>query len=71
MVMTDAIPTPKPKRRHRCLGCGEDLGEWTPSCDAYDTCGEIECNRSSRDAYAQEREEAHERLDRDMGYDRW
>lgn len=36
--------------------------------DRRDTCGKLECQREERDAYAQEREEAHEQLDRDLGY---
>lgn len=55
-------------RRHRCFNCGEDLGEWDRFSDGLDTCGQSECNREARHAYAQERDEAHERLDRDMGW---
>lgn len=55
-------------RRHHCFNCGEDIGAWDRFCEQLDTCGKPECNREARDAYAQEREEAHERLDRDMGY---
>jgi hypothetical protein len=58
----------KGKQRH-CLNCGADMGFvedrfW----DRLDVCGAEECNRAQRDAYAQEREQAHENLDRDMGY---
>jgi len=55
-----------PKMRH-CFNCGEELGcyaDYSP----LDDCGKEECARAARDAYAQEREEAHGRLDRDMGY---
>ena len=54
------------KMRH-CFYCGEELGvsDWS---DPYDHCGKQECAREARDAAAEEREEAHERLDRDMGW---
>ena len=38
--------------------------------DSRDTCGASECEREARDAAYAEREEAHERLDRDNGWDR-
>lgn len=55
-----------PKMRH-CFYCGEELGFSTYS-DPLDHCGKSECARAAQDAYAQEREEAHEQLDRDLGY---
>ena len=55
-------------RRHRCFNCGEDLGPWDRFSDHLDTCGKQDCQREAYIAHAQEREEAHERLDRDMGY---
>jgi hypothetical protein len=55
-------------RRHQCFNCGEDLGPWDRFSDRMDDCGAPECAREARNAFAQEREEAHERLDRDMGY---
>lgn len=55
-------------RRHHCFNCGEDLGEWDRFSDNLDTCGNNDCLREARNAYAQERDEAHEQLDRDMGY---
>lgn len=54
------------KMRH-CWNCGEEMGVYA-DYDRMDVCGKQECNRALRDAYAQEREEAHEQLDRDMGY---
>jgi hypothetical protein len=53
------------KMRH-CFYCGEEIGvyaDYLPS----DTCGNIKCEREARAGFAEEREEAHERLDRDMG----
>jgi hypothetical protein len=55
-----------PKMRH-CFNCGEELGVYADH-DPLDDCGKLKCARAARDARAQEREEAHERLDRDLGY---
>lgn len=53
----------------QCENCGDDLGgeveKWPGE---FITCGKRECEREARDQYAQERAEAHEQLDRDMGY---
>lgn len=62
------IPAPRQmsKMRH-CFNCGAELGAY----DDYhplDTCGAHECDRAARDAAYAERDEAHERLDRDMGW---
>ena len=56
------------KMRH-CYFCGEELGVYA-DYDRLDTCGKPECERDARDCAQAEREEAHERLDRDMGWDR-
>ena len=37
--------------------------------DRFDTCGKVECDREARHAGQEIREEAHNQLDRDMGYD--
>lgn len=58
-----------PKMRH-CFNCGAELGcyaDYDPLAD----CGKPECMREARYAAEAEREEAHEQLDRDMGWDRW
>lgn len=55
-------------RRHHCAYCGEDMGEWTRFSDRNDTCGAQECERWACDEAIAEREEAHEQLDRDMGW---
>lgn len=60
--------TPIAKMRH-CFFCGEELGVYA-DYDPLDSCGKRECERAVRDALEQEREEAHERLDRDMGWGR-
>jgi len=56
-------------KRHVCWFCGEDMGEFDRRyCDSGHTCGKPECERAARDAEQQEREEAHEQLDRDRGW---
>ncbi len=56
----------KPKMRY-CFNCGEELGEYAYH-DPLDTCGKRECDRAAREGAEQEREEAHRRLDDDMGW---
>jgi hypothetical protein len=56
------------KKMRHCFNCGAELGEYA-DYDPLDTCGQMECERAARDAAIQEREEAHERLDRNMGWD--
>lgn len=53
-----------------CFNCGEELG-FDSYYDPLDTCGAAECARAAREAMAQERDEAHEQLDRDMGWGIW
>ncbi len=55
-------------KRHYCFNCGEDIGPWDRFCERYDTCGKIECEHEARSTVRWEREEAHEQLDRDMGW---
>lgn len=52
-----------------CWFCGDELGvlsraEW----EHGDTCGKSECEREAQYAREVERAEAHETLDRDMGW---
>jgi hypothetical protein len=54
------------KMRH-CYNCGAEIGVYA-GYDRLDTCGKQECEREARNAQAQEREEAHERLDRNNGW---
>lgn len=56
----------EPKMRH-CFNCGEELGRYR-DCDPLDTCGAAECVREARETEGTLREEAHEHLDRDMGW---
>ncbi len=73
MPDTPSQPSPKPLGKVRqCFYCGADMGFIeNRHYDRLDPCGAPECNRDARDAAAQERDEAHERLDRDNGWDRW
>jgi len=67
MIETSA-PKPKSRERH-CWYCGASLGIVQDRLyDRTDTCGALECNRAARDQIAADREEAHEQLDRDMGW---
>ena len=50
-----------------CFNCGAELDEYA-YYDRINTCGKQDCEREARDARAAEREEAHERLDRDRGW---
>lgn len=56
-----------PKMRH-CFYCGDELGCYV-DYDPIDHCGKRECAREAQYAMQEEREEAHDRLDRDMGWD--
>jgi len=52
-----------------CWNCGASLGvltraEWEPR----DDCGQMDCVRASQDAARAERDEAHEQIDRDLGW---
>ena len=61
--------TKHPGKIRRCWNCGADMGFIENRYyDRMDSCGSLECQRAERDAAQQEREEAHERLDRDLGY---
>lgn len=68
--MADA-PKLKAKRR-RCWHCGADMGVIEDRFyDRGDVCGAAECNRAAREQAQADRDEAIERLDRDMGWDQW
>ena len=58
------------KKMQHCFWCGEELGVYDSYGQNYDTCGKRECEREAARLQAQERDEAHEQLDRDMGWDR-
>ena len=67
---SEPAPVRKGKVRH-CWNCGTSMGFVEDRhYDRGDTCGSAECDREARDAYRAEHDEAHERLDRDMGWDR-
>ena len=52
--------------RH-CFNCGQELGVYADH-DPMDDCGKRECVRAAQDCHEQEREEAHDNLERDMGW---
>lgn len=56
------------KKMQYCFYCGEKLGVYDNFGERYETCGKPECEREARDCQAQDHAEAHEQLDRDMGY---
>lgn len=53
----------------QCEWCGDDLGgaveKWPGEMV---TCGKRACDHEAREDAKQRREEAHEQLDRDLGY---
>jgi hypothetical protein len=59
-------PKKGPKMRY-CFNCGDALGQYV-DYDALDTCGKNECNREARNANAENRQNAHDELDRNMGW---
>jgi hypothetical protein len=54
------------KMRH-CFYCGDPLGEYD-DYDPLDTCGKPQCERAGRDERAYQRQDAHDKLDRDLGW---
>lgn len=58
---------PREARQRYCFYCGEDIGIYA-DYEPTDTCGKAECERERRNIERQEREEAHQQLDRDMGW---
>lgn len=57
----------KAKMQH-CDFCGTELGVYFKQYGEIDTCSARECVNYARDQYIQERDEAHEQLDRDRGW---
>ncbi len=57
----------KPAKMRHCFYCGAELGVYA-DYDPRDTCGKRECEREAQDSYTAERQEAHDELDRDMGW---
>jgi hypothetical protein len=56
----------KAKMRH-CFYCGEELGIYAYH-EPLDHCGKTECSRAAREEMRERRDEAHRRLDEDMGW---
>ena len=59
-----------PAKMHHCFFCGDEIGVYA-DYHPLDTCGKSECEREARHQAEAERDEAHEQLDRDMGWGRW
>ena len=56
-------------RQRSCWNCGKDMGIIEDRFyDRRDTCGATECEREARYQNEAERDEAHDQLDRDMGW---
>lgn len=52
-----------------CENCGDDIGQDVEKWPGeFVTCGKPQCDRVAREEYQAQREEAHEQLDRDMGW---
>lgn len=51
-----------------CFNCGTPIPGDNYQYDRFDTCGAMECEYVARDERQGERDEAHEQLDRDMGW---
>jgi hypothetical protein len=60
----------KAKMQH-CFNCGKELGHYEAHYRDLQVCGDRECVRAEREIYQAEREEAHQRLDDEMGYGNW
>ena len=59
---------PKIAKMRHCFNCGKEIGGYPDAYhDRFTACHE--CQHEERDARQQEREEAHEQLDRNMGWD--
>lgn len=62
------MTNPNGKDRY-CFNCGTSIGFIEDRFyDKRDTCGARQCERESRDDEAAEYADAHEQLDRDMGW---
>jgi len=67
--MTGTVKISSLPRMRFCWQCGEELGLIEDrNYDPMDTCGKRECEREAREAERARREEAHEELDRNMGW---
>jgi hypothetical protein len=58
-------------KKQYCFNCGEDLGVYEAYYGDLQNCGAPECMRAERETLQAEREEAHQRLDDEMGYGNW
>ena len=58
---------PREAKERFCFNCGASMGVYA-DYDRMDDCGKSECSRAVRECYEEQREEAHEQLDRDLGW---
>lgn len=56
------------KKLQYCCYCGKELGVYDAPPFNLDTCGAKECERFAAEMDAQDRAEAHEKLDRERGW---
>jgi hypothetical protein len=61
---------PKEAKMRFCFNCGVEIGRYT-DYDNLDHCGKPECYREQQNALSMNRQDAHEQLDRDNGWDGW
>jgi hypothetical protein len=57
------------EKLQHCFYCGKEVGVFKSWPGELVDCGARECAREAAAAYRQEREEAHDNLDRQMGWD--
>lgn len=58
-------------KKQFCFNCGAELGVYAAYYGDLQNCGSAECLRAERETLQAEREEAHQRLDDEMGYGNW
>lgn len=61
-------PRPPAGKTRYCWYCGQNMG-WIANrdYDTRDTCESAECAREVRSAAAEDRQDAHDQIDRDRG----
>jgi len=69
MSLPDAASRQPPRRPKYCFNCGAPIKDSAYS-DAYDTCGELDCDREARYAWQAAEAERRERAEEDI-YERY
>lgn len=57
----------KEAKERFCFNCGESMGAYA-DYDRLDNCGARECQRAANEQVVEDRYEAHQNLDREMGW---